>query len=476
MFKKTLPVTLIFCFVFSMATKAQETWSLEQCVRYAQQNSLSVKQAQTTIQANELNLKQSRFNRLPNLNASANYGWNFGLSLNPLTNTLSNVSSGFNSIGVSTGVTLFGGNQINNGIKQDKLTLEASKLDAADIVNTISLDVATAYLNILLGQEQLEIAQQQLSISQVQLDQIERLIRVGARAENERYDLLAQIARNEQSIIQAQNTIDASYLSLKQAMNLDPNTDITIQRPQVNVPADANPDGFVLNEVFTAALGTQPQIRANEMRIEAAQAGVDVAKGALLPTLSLFGNLDTRFSTEGLRVVDTRIERIEQTIFLDNTPVTFGFDQEVNTFDDNPYFNQLRENFGQNFGLNLRIPIFNNFSNRINVQRAQVNILSTEVQNQQGRQLLKTNIQQAIANARAAKRSYDAAIKAVESSQIAFDNAQKRFDLGAINSLEYTTARNNLDQAQVSLVQAKYQYVFNVKVVEFYLGKEIKID
>ncbi len=476
MFKKATPVALILCLIVSVLASAQESWSLEQCVRYAQQNSLSVKQAQTTIQTNELNLKQSRFNRLPNLSASTTYGWNFGLSLNPLTNTLSNVSSGFNSIGLSGGVTVFGGNQINNGIKQDKLSLEASRLDAADIVNTISLDVATAYLNILLGQEQLEIAQQQLSISQVQLDQIERLIRAGARAENERYDLLAQIARNEQSIIQAQNTIDASYLSLKQAMNLDPNTDITIQRPQVNVPADANPDRFVLNEVFTTALGTQPQIRANELRVEAAQTGVDVAKGALLPTLSLFGNLDTRFSTEGIRITGTSIERVEQTVFLDNTPVTFGFDQEINTFDDNPYFDQLRENFGQNFGLNLRIPIFNNLSNRINVQRAQVNILSSEVQNQQGRQLLKTNIQQAIANARAAKRSYDAALKAVESSQIAFDNAQKRFDLGAINSLEYTTARNNLDQAQVSLVQAKYQYVFNVKVVEFYLGKEIKID
>lgn len=475
MFRKALLITLTLFFVAGIAF-AQDTWSLQECVNYARQNSLSVKQAQANIQSDELALKQSQFNRLPNVSANANYGRNFGLSLNPLTNTLSNISSGFNSIGASAGVTVFAGNQINNSIKQNKMLLEASKLDAASTTNNLSLDVATAYLNILLGQEQLSNAEKQLELSQAQLDQIDRLINAGSRPENERYDILAQVARNEQTIIEAQNTIAIGYLRLKQLMNLDPNTDIRIQSPEINAPTGVNPDDYAVNEVYTTALGTQPQVEASDLRLEGAQVGVDLAKGALYPTLSIFGNLDTRYSTEGRRITGTRIERVEQTIFLDDTPVTLGVDQEVNVFESNPYFDQLRENFGQSFGVSLRIPIFNNLQNRINVQRAQVNVITTEVQNQQVRQQLKNDIQQAIANARAARRSFEAAQRAVEASQIAFDNAQRRFELGAINTFDFTTARNNLDQAQIGLIQAKYQYIFNVKVVEFYQGKTITLD
>lgn len=439
-------ITLLFALLVT-SVSAQETWSLQQCVNYAQQNNISVKQAQATIQSNELTLKQNQFNRLPSLNANANYGYNFGLSVNPLTNTLTNVSIGFNNIGVSAGMTVFAGNQINNNIDQSKMLLQAAQLDAADTENTLALNVATAYLNILLGMEQLENAQKQLELSQAQLDQIDRLIRAGARPENERFDLLAQIARNEQTIIDAENTIALNYLNLKQLMNLDPATDLQIQRPEVTVPAQ-DPDEFALNEVYTSALGTQPQIRANDLRMQGAEVGVDIAKGAYFPTVSLFGNMDTRYSTEGRNVMGEK----------------------------ETYFNQLNNNFGQNFGVSMRVPIFNNLQNRIGVQRARLNVITTEVQNEQARQTLKTNIQQAIANARAAKRSYAAAERSVEAAQIAFDNAQKRFELGAINTFDYTTARNNLDQAQISMIQAKYQLFFNTKVVEFYLGREITID
>ncbi len=476
MFRKTLLITLTLTFVF-VTVVAQETWSLQQCVLYATQNNLLVKQAQATIQSNELTLKQSQFNRLPNVSASASYGYNFGLSVNPLTNTFSNQSIGFNNISLTAGIQVFGGNQINNSIKQNKMLLEAAQLDASTTINNLSLDIATAYLNILLGEEQLENARKQLELSQAQLNQIDRLINAGSRPENERFDILAQVARNEQTIIEAQNTIAIGYLNLKQLMNLDPNMDIRIQRPEMNIPADVDPDAFSLNEVYTAALGTQPQIRASDLRLEGAQVGVDLAKGALFPTLNLFGNLDSRYSTEGQEPTgDFRVVRQTQQVFVDDTPVTIAQDVQVPIFEKSPYFDQLNNNFGQSFGASLRIPIFNNLQNRIGVQRARVNVLTSEVQNQQTRQQLKTSIQQAIANARAAKRSYDAAQRSVEASQIAFDNAQKRFELGAINTFDFTTARNNLDQAQISLIRAKYQYIFNVKVVEFYLGKEIKID
>jgi len=471
-------LTLITLLVAALTAQisAQETWTLQECINYARQNNLQVKQAQATVQSNELTLKQNQFNRLPNLRASANYGNNFGLSVNPLTNTLTNVSIGFNNISVSAGMTVFSGNQINNRIKQSKMLLEAAQLDAADAENTLALDIATAYLNILLGQEQLENAETQLELSQAQLDQIDRLIRAGARPENERFDLLAQIARNEQTIIDAQNSIALNYLSLKQLMNLDPNTNMQIASPEVTIPAQ-DPDEFNLNEVFVAALGTQPQIRANDLRMQSAETGVDIAKGAYFPTVSLFGNLDTRYSTEGQQPTgEVNIVRQSTDVIINGEPSVLEQDVPRPVFEKSPYFDQLNNNFGQSFGLSLNIPIFNNLQNRIGVQRARLDVITTEVQNEQVRQQLKTNIQQAIGNARAAKRSYDAAERSVEAAQIAFDNAQKQFELGAINTFDYTTARNNLDQAQISLIQAKYQLFFNVKVVDFYLGRPIVIE
>ncbi|MFN7117234.1 MAG: TolC family protein [Saprospiraceae bacterium] len=458
-----------------VALRAQETWSLEQCIRYARQNSLSVRQAQNTIQLNQLTLKQNQYNRIPTLNASVSYGYNFGRTIDPTTNSFINQENGSSQLQVSSGVTLFGGNQINNSIKQSKIDVQASELNAASTANDLGLNVATAYLNILLGEEQLATARQQLALSQTQLEQTNRLIQAGSRPEVDRYDILAQIARNEQSIIQAENTIANAYLNLKQLMNVDQNLDIRIQRPEVNVPA-LDPDQFSLNEIYTTALGSQPQIRANDLNIESAQMGVAVARGALLPTVSLFGNLSSFYSTQNKRVTGYNDIRNPETVFINGQPVVVEFPGQIPLFDNNPYFDQINQNFGQGIGVSLNIPILNNFRSRLGVERAQVTVLNAEVTSQQTRQQLKTNIQSAIANARAAKRSYEAAQRSVEANQIAFQNAQRRFDLGAVNSLEYTTARNNLDQAQISLIQAKYQYVFNVKQVEFYLGQELKLD
>lgn len=474
MLKRFAISTFLLLIAFS-AVFAQETWSLEQAIRYAQQNSLSVKSAQNTVQLNQLTLKQNQYNRIPTLNASVSYGYNFGRTIDPTTNSFINQENGSSRLGVESGVTIFNGNQINNSIKQSKIDVQAAELNVASAANDLGLNVATAYLNILLGEEQLATAQQQLALSQTQLNQTNRLIQAGSRPEVDRYDILAQIARNEQSIIQAENTIANAYLNLKQLMNVDQNVDIRVQRPEVIVPA-LDPDQFSLNEIYTSALGSQPQVKATDLNIESAQMSVAVARGALLPTVSLFGNLSSFFSTQNKRVSGYNSIRNPETVYIDGQEVVVEFPGQIPILENNPYFDQINQNFGQGIGVSLNIPILNNFRSRLGVQRAQVSVLDAEVRSQQTRQQLKTNIQSAIANARAAKRSYEAAQRSVEANQIAFQNAQRRFDLGAVNSLEFTTARNNLDQAQISLIQAKYQLVFNVKVVEFYLGREIKLD
>lgn len=451
-------------------------WSLEKCVNYALQNSLRIKQTQAFVRDGELSVKQSQLSRLPSLNASASGGSQFGRTIDPFTNTFDTRTISFNSIGLSAGVPLFTGGRINAGIHQSKLELEARKYDLENTANTLALEVARAYLTILLAQEQLDNAQRQLTLSEQQLDQTDKLIRAGALPPNDRLDVLAQIARNEQVVVEIRNAVNSAYLGLRQLMELPAEETLAIERPQIDVPEEVDEATFSFPMVFSSAMGTQPQIKAGDIRLKSAAEGITIARSGMLPTLSLGGNLNTAFSSVAQRVKAFTTVRQSQTVFINGQAVIIETDVPSAELEQIPYFNQLNNNFGQSFGLSLSVPIYNNHRNNIAVERARLGVLNQELQNKQQQQLLQTAVQQAINDALAAREAWMAGRKAVEAAQMAFDNAQKRFDLGAINALQYSTARITLDSAQVDLIRAKYQYLFNLKNVEFYMGKPMQLN
>lgn len=461
----------------AQAVHAQNTWPLEKCIQYAQQNNLSTKQAQYNIQDAQLVEKLNQFSRLPNVSARASAGYQFGRTIDPTTNSFNNQRIGFNSFAIEAGLTIYDGSRITNSVKQSKKDLEAARLDAQATTNDISLNIASAYLSILLAEEQLANARKRLELSQEQLQQTDKLIQAGSLPPNDRLDFLAQIALDEQAIVESQNMVAIGYLNLKQLMEVDPNEDIRIVRPEsIDVPAGADPRAYRLDEVYTAALQTQPQIRAADLRLESAQIQEDIARSGMLPTLSVFASLNTNYSSAFQAPIIGPTSSME-TVYINGMPVDIEFRGEGPIdFEQVSYSDQINENFGQTVGASLRIPIYSNHSNRIQMERARLNALNTEVVNRQQRNQLKTDVQRSIADARAARESYFAAQRSVDAAQAAFDNAEKRFQLGAINTLEYTTARNNLDRAQVDLIRSKYQYIFNLKTVDFYLGRPITLD
>lgn len=475
MLKKFTRIVVLLVLMGSSAD-AQEIWSLEKCIQYAQQNSLSVKQAQNTIRNAELTTQQNQFNRLPSLNASSSAGYQFGRTIDPVTNDFNSERIGFNSYSLSGGVTLYGGNRINNSIKQGNIDLEAAKLDAGATANNIALDVAASYLSILLAEEELDNARRRLEQSTRQLEQTDKLIAAGSLPKNDRLDFVSQVALDEQYIIETENLVAINYLTLKQLLELDPNLDIRIERPEILIPVDARPERYAMNELYTSALTTLPEMRSSELRIQSADLDVALAKAALLPTLSVGGSLNSNYSSLA-RVIDGfETVRQSQTVFINNDPVNFELEvQQPTSFSRKSFWDQINENFGQSLGVSLSVPIYNNHRNKINMERARLGVISAELNNRQLRQQLKSDIQRAIADARAAKLSLEAAIKSVEAAEAAFANAERRFELGAINSLEYVTARNNLDLARTNLTRARYQYVFNIKNVEFYEGKPLRL-
>jgi outer membrane protein len=475
MYRNTL--LLFFSLFLSSSLLSQESWTLQRCIEFAQQNNLSTRQAEYNIKSAELTQKQSQYSRLPSLSGGVRAGYQFGRTIDPTTNSFNNQRIGFNTYSLDAALTIYNGSVINNQVSQSKIDLRAAKLEADGIVNNTALDIAAAYLNILLAEEQLANARKQLELSQTQLEQTDKLIRAGSLPPNDRLDFLSQIALNEQAIIEAQNAATIGYLTLKQLMELDPGQDLQIVRPAtIEIPEDANPESYSLDEVYTAALQTQPQIRAADLRLESAQLDENIARAGFMPRLILFGSLNSNYSSVAQSAIFD-VVRIPQTVFIDGIPVDFEFEDEVPVdFQNVSFSDQINENFGQTVGLSLNIPIYSNHTNRIQMERARLGVLNQQVTNRQQRQQLKTDVQRAIADARAARESMNAAERSVEAAMAAFDNAEKRFRLGAINTLEYTTARNNLDRAQVDLIRSKYQYLFNLKSVDFYMGRKISLD
>lgn len=468
-----------FSFLCLTTTNAQETWDLAKCIQFAQQNSLQVKQAKLSVRNANLSQKQAEYDRYPTLNAGTGLNASFGRSIDPATNQFVAQNFASNSVNVNAGATVYNGGRIKNTITQSKINREAAEMDAEAALNNLSLDVASAYLSILLAEEQLETAQQRSGVSQEQLERTDRLIQAGALPKNDRLDFVAQIARDEQNIVNAQNAVDINYLNLKQLMEMDPDFDLRIEKPEVDVPTDESTLAANLRTVYNQALSTQPQIKAGELRSQSALLDIDIARAGKLPSIFVSGNINTFWSSAVKDIFPTGEfgEPISGQIFLADGNV-------LNTLTPNPeferenvpYFKQLNNNFGQGLGVNVNVPIFNQYRNDINVQRAELGVQQQALQNEQAKQTLKQNIQRAIADARAAAQALKAAERTIDATRQAYENAQKRFDLGAINAFELTTAKNNFDNAEIDLISAKYQYLFNIKVVEFYQGKPLTLN
>ena len=467
-------IILLLCIGLSSQVEAQQKWTLQKCIQYAQENGLDIKRSELNVQDAVYLEKLAEQERLPNLNGSAGGGLSFGRRIDPFSNLPVTQRLGYNSVSLSTNVNIYNGGRIKNSIKQSGINTAAAKADYEQSNQNIALDVAVAYLNILLAEDQLENSKNQLSLSQTQLEQTDKLINAGARPAAELLDIKAQLAQDEQIVVNRENDVALAYLSLKQLLEIEPDKPFSISRPEISVPEDADPEAFTLNNVYQKAVNNQPGIKAGELRVESAKVGIDISKADRLPRLNGFAEISSNFSslaTRGTGVVTDIL--VPQDIIFMGTPTTLLFEQEIEAREDNPYFNQINDNFGQAIGLNLSIPIYNRGQVKTNIQRAELALKTSEINDQALKQQLKENIQRAIADARAGKKNYDAALRTEEALDIAYQNTDKKFRLGASNTLEFTTAKNRLEQAKVSTIIAKYDYLFKLKVVDFYMGKKI---
>jgi outer membrane protein len=465
-------------FVVISCLQAQESWSLERCVRYALDKSITVRSAEMAEQSAQVTMTQSRHARLPNLNANTNAGLNFGRVINPATNNFETDNSIFTSMGISSGVLLYQGGVINNSIRQASLDLDASQEDIRQTRSNLALQVALSYLSVLFAEENLQNAAARLRLSQAQLDQIDKMIAAGTLPQADRYDVLAQIALDEQDIVRIQNDREINLLNLKQLMLLEPDYPLVLQRPEATLDDLEAYENYTLSTVYTAALASQPQIRAQELRIRSAQTGEEIARANLSPRLSLGGSIGTNYSDLSKRVLGFETVRVPTPgVYINGESALFELDQNIPTgFETTPFVTQFDNNLGYGVSLSLSIPIYNNNSARAGISRARINTDRQKLNDEQIRQTLKSDIQNALGAARAARESLKASERALDAAEIAYSNADRRFALGTINNYDLINARNRLDAARVNFTVAKYDYLFRAKVIEFYLGRGIVLD
>ncbi|KJD35506.1 hypothetical protein PW52_10470 [Tamlana sedimentorum] len=435
---KNAIIACLLLFVVSSYAQ-QNKWTLEACVKYAIENNISVKLAQNTILTNEQDIKSSKGQFLPSFGAGLSQSMSLGQSeIYPgqfVDRTFHSTSVGF-----SLSQTVFNGFRNTYLYQQSKLTTETSNLELNRIKDDISLNVANAYLNVLFNKENLETAKAQFAFTKKQLSQIQELVDAGVQPKANIYDAEATLSRDEQQVTLAENSVNLALLNLSQLLQV-PFEGFTVEEVEIDSPSEALLYSSV-KPVLNYAMENRNEIKVAEKNIENAELGTKIAKSGYLPSLT-FG---------------------------------YGFNSGANfsnLITNNSFFQQINDNKGHSLNLNLSIPIFSRFQNKTSVAKAEIQEQNSLLNLQQEKLNLESNIQSAFTDAQAAFKAYQAAKKSVTSQELAFNNSKERFDIGAMTAFDLEQARVQLINAQASLINAKYDFVFKTKVLDFYMGKSL---
>jgi outer membrane protein len=474
--KRVFLTTVIFC-VISMNLFSQNNvtgkLTLQQCVEAGIANNLDVLQSDLQAQADEINWKQSKLNLLPDLNGSASHGINTGRSIDPFTNTYLNQNSNYASYGLSSGVTLFNGLSLQNIIKQNKLTYEASKMTLQQRKDNLTLNIILAYLQVLNSEDILAQARNQLELTKKQVGRLEILNKEGAIAPLLLSDLKGQYAGEQLNIINAQSGIETAKITLSQFMNVPYDKNISVERLDASAFADKYLD--TPDKIYETALQQFAEIKAVDLTRQSAEKAVKVARGGLFPTLSFNAGLGTNYSNTATTATLLNTTDVVSTdyVIVNGNPTQVIKKQNNFSSQKISYSDQLNNNRNSGFSLDMRIPIFNSFFQRNRIKLAKLTLKNNELIVKTTKTQLQQSIEQAYVNMTTASDRYKILLEQVNAYTESFQAAEIRFNEGVGNSIDYLTAKNNLDRANINLINAQYDYVLRTKILDYYKGVKL---
>ncbi len=480
---RSIKLALALLFVtrsFGQLTPGQpgEKWDLRKCVEYALQNNISVRQADLQTRFAMLDWQQSKSARQPSANLNTNLGYSSGRNQDPTSFSLITTGYTFNNYSLQASVDLFSWFTKKNTIAVKDLNLKATEAGVEKAKNDVALNVAVAYLQILLAREQANLARSKLLQTTSQLESTRKQVDAGKLPELNAANLESVLASDSSSLVSAESSVQRMVLQMKALLNLDAAADFDIVIPPVDkIPieslADLQPDA-----VYNLAMQNMPQQKVDELNLQAAQKSVQVSRGSMYPSLSLFGSLGTAYNNKAKEIKSkTALNDPIGTVTVGaNTYQVYPlFPFESYTYGGITYFNQLNRNFRQSVGLTVSVPILGGGLLRTAWERSKLNVKQVELQKEQNSFTLKQDIYKAYNDAVAAVQLFNANKKTVETSQKAYDYAIKRYDLGLLSTYDLITSQTTLQQAKSQLLYSQYDYVFKMKLLEFYKGQGLKL-
>ncbi|MBX7051728.1 MAG: TolC family protein [Flavobacteriales bacterium] len=473
-------IAIFFLFALNSVTGFSQVWSLDSCVSYALHNNLSVLQSQQNIKLSEINENVALGGMLPTLNAQGSHGYNWGQRIDPFTNQFASQRIQSNNFGIATSLNLFNGFQQVNTLKQSGLNTEVSKWNFEKMRNDIALNVATAYLNVLINREFEEIAKRTLESTDRQVNRMQKLVDAGQMSVGNLNELLAQQATNNASLVSAHNSTELAKLSLMQLLQLktDQMQSFAIEIPEIedigSMDMISNPDVLV-----QAALNNFPEIKGATVNVASADIGKKIAAANYYPSLNASFSYGTGYSGAA-KVVTGNPDTLSYPIgtVVGTGDYVLSFPQLMYSTDDyktKAFNDQLKDNVNKSLFFTLNIPLFNGFSTRSAVKRSEVNYQVANIQLEQAKQTITQNVYSAHADANAALANYYANKSSVTSSEKALEWAELRYEQGLSNIVEYSDARTRLENARANMTRSKYEFIFKLKLLEFYQGKPISL-
>ncbi|MCL1934120.1 MAG: TolC family protein [Candidatus Azobacteroides sp.] len=445
---KSLLVFIFLC-ACTLLSAQSKPWSLEDCIQYAIEHNISIKQLVVQKNVAEVNLNTAQMSRVPNLNAGGGQSWSFGRTQmeTGLYETQDQSNTG---LSVSSSIPLFTGFRIPNEIAKNKLDLETSVQNLEKAKDDLALNVASLFLQVLFNKELLKINQEQLALSQSQIERTQALTDAGKVPLSQLYDIEAQVANDKVSVVQSENDLRLSLLDLAQSLELQLSADFDILVPEFNdVVTEYMGSVQPPQIVFDNAVKIKPVIKAQELQVKSAEKSLAIAKSAYYPTLSLDLNAGTNYF--------------------------YLYNSKDKDFSNKSFSNQIKNNMSEAIALNLSIPIFNRFSVRNQVRNARFNIENQQLALENTKKSLYKEIETAYLNAIAAQEKYNSAQQAIKSTSESFNYAKERYETGKSSVFEFNEARTRLIRSRSEEIQAKYDYIFRTKILDFYNGIPIKL-
>ena len=432
---------LILCFVVGLNGYAQKKWNLQECVTHALENNISVRQTENSLLTNDQDIIAAKGNFLPALGLNGSQRLNLG-NVEVFDGNFVDRTFHSTSLSVNVSQTIFNGFRNTNIYRQSLINKEANEEEFNRIKDNVALNVVNSYLNVLLNKENLTIAQVQYNFSIEQLERVKALVSAGTQPQANVFDAEATLANDEQSLTVAQNSYTLALLSLSQVLQV-PFDGFDVEIIDLEAPSELVMYSDV-RPILNYAFENRSEIKVAQKNIESAELAREISKSGFYPTFSFSYGL--------------------------NAGANFS-----NLSNDNSFFQQINDNKGHSFSLNLNIPVFSRFQNKTALAKSSIQVENRKLALEQAKLDLESNIQRAFTDAKAALKTYSSTQKSVAARQLSFDNAQERYNIGALNALDLEQNRTQLVNAQSSLVRAKYDFIFKTKVLDFYLGKPLNL-